>query len=103
VQEDRSAATIPSYQKTHAYVLAGSSKSDHLLISGLGFSYRGWEDPLESRLLAAYDNSKKPKVSLDLEARRLSRLIPRPQSVICTTLIAQRQEYYTLMRLFTSI
>jgi hypothetical protein len=59
--------------------------------------------PNSPQSMVVCDSSKKPKVSPDFEARRLSRLIPRPQSVICTTVIAKRRDYYTLMRLFTSI
>jgi hypothetical protein len=40
--------------------------------------------------------------SPDLEARRLSRLTPRLQSVICTAVIAKRQNYCTPICLFAS-
>ena len=39
------------------------------------------------------DTSIRPKFSPDLEARRLSRLTPRLQSVICTAVRAKRQNY----------
>lgn len=62
VQGYRSAVTMPSCQKKLACVLASSSKSYHLSIPDLGFGGWGWEDPLESRLLAAAGGRRFPRI-----------------------------------------